>query len=440
MGKIAKFLFTCGLSVLILLLVVFTRSSRGISNLRDNFLATIPRAYIVTSGSMEPVIKVGSLVFTAPIESYYNGNIVTFRDGKKYVTHRIEARLHPEGNYDAPIFLTSGDANDTFDTKKLSHDQIVGRVFLSIPYVGYVADFAKTPRGFILFVIIPATIIAYEELKFLLEKTKSEISRRKKPKLQGSDGNRFTKAVVFIPMFGAAMVLTGLTGSYYKDTEVSKDNSMQAGVFDSPTPSVVQTVTLTPTPIPPANHVVISEVQITGGTSHTTDDFIELYNPTDSSINLGIDDYRLVKRSGSSVTDTSIVEFTAVHVIPAHGYFLWANSGYTTIGVAPDSASTDTLASSNSVAIRQGVANTIIDGLSWNNALQSFKEGTEFTPDPIANQSMERKAYSTSTQTTMESGADSLKGNGFDSGDNAIDFILRLVAQPQNSSSPTEMP
>ena len=52
---------------------------------------------------------------------------------------------------------------------------------------------------------------------------------------------------------------------------------------------------------------------------------------------------------------------------------------------------------------------------------------------------MERKALSTSDSTTML-GADSVKGNGYDTDSNALDFTLRLISQPQNSSSSTETP
>ena len=37
-------------------------------------------------------------------------------------------------------------------------------------------------------------------------------------------------------------------------------------------------------------------------------------------------------------------------------------------------------------------------------------------------------------------GADQLKGNGFDSDDNASDFIVRTAREPQNSASPAEAP
>ncbi|OGY26726.1 MAG: hypothetical protein A2Z11_00295 [Candidatus Woykebacteria bacterium RBG_16_43_9] len=223
--------------------------------------------------------------------------------------------------------------------------------------------------------------------------------------------------------------------SVFSDTETQTNNTISTATSFEP---------------PTADHIVISEVQTTGGTgggtSKLTDrDFIELYNPTNLAINLS--GYRVVKRTGSGVpNDTNVFTFTSSHVIPAHGYFLWASSespGFAS-SIGADVTSSETLASSNnSIALRLGPLNigTIIDALSWNPAAFSLKEGTEFSPNPGINESMERKALSTSTALTMAiGGSDQFRGNGFDSNNNAADFVLRTLSQPQNSSSPIEIP
>ena len=255
------------------------------------------------------------------------------------------------------------------------------------------------------------------------------------------------------------------TLSYFSLTSASTVNILAASdVFPtltgSITPTVIEitnmptlTLTLTPTPIgltntptptttpSVANHVVISEVQISGvGSGNSDNDFVEFYNPT--SLPFDLNGHRLVKRTGSSPNDTTLKSWTTSAVIPARGYYLWSNSSIAMI-ISADTSTTGTIAASNSIALRQGSEDTgtLVDSLSWNSASQSLKEGTEFSPNPSGGQSMERKAYLTSNAPAMGSaGTDELKGNGFDSNNNATDFYLRTVSQPQNSSSLTETP
>lgn len=189
-----------------------------------------------------------------------------------------------------------------------------------------------------------------------------------------------------------------------------------------------------------ADHVVISEAQ-TGRTGATTNDFIELYNPTPSAINLkGL---RLVRRAQTATTDTTIKSWTTDTFIPANGFYLWANSGYSAIAVAPDTTTTSTIADNNSIALRQGPENTgtIIDGLAWGSGhVASIGERTplqNISPD----KSLERKANALSTQASMGiGGLDELKGNAWDTDDNSADFVLSANSQPQNSLSLPENP
>lgn len=58
---------------------------------------------------------------------------------------------------------------------------------------------------------------------------------------------------------------------------------------------------------PPPSSLLISAVQITGGVGKTSEDFIELFNPNPSPVNLN--GYRLVKRTATATTDSSIKSF-----------------------------------------------------------------------------------------------------------------------------------
>ncbi|MBI2552472.1 lamin tail domain-containing protein [Candidatus Uhrbacteria bacterium] len=168
--------------------------------------------------------------------------------------------------------------------------------------------------------------------------------------------------------------------------------------------------------------LLISQVQITGGAGKTTNDFVELYNPTAAAVDLnGI---RLVKRTATGTSDTTLKSWTEAALVPSHGYYLWANSGFTAIAVTPDETTVGTIAPDNGIALRRGPENTgeIIDAVGWGTAANAFVEGTVFAANPGAGESIER----------LPGGAE---GNGADTNNNVADFVLRASADPRNSVS-----
>ncbi|OGV97210.1 signal peptidase I [Microgenomates group bacterium RBG_16_45_19] len=135
---------------------------------------------VVLSGSMAPSIPTGAVVLVqAKPFGYKTGDIITFsRSAKDFTTHRVAALADDQG---AIVYSTKGDANDSVDTQPVSLSQIKGSVFLTLPYLGYAVNYAKKPYGFILLVIIPSTIIVYEELKTIGSETKKAIKKFRRP-------------------------------------------------------------------------------------------------------------------------------------------------------------------------------------------------------------------------------------------------------------------
>lgn len=119
---------------------------------------------IVKSGSMEPAIPTGSLVFVRPSESYAVGDVITFgRDTAAEIptTHRI---IGVDGAGSTIQYQTMGDANEDPDPRAIAPGEVIGKVFLSVPYAGYILDFARTPWGFALMIGIPAGLIIVDEV------------------------------------------------------------------------------------------------------------------------------------------------------------------------------------------------------------------------------------------------------------------------------------
>jgi len=126
--------------------------------------------YIVEGGSMSPAFGLGSIVLVRPLApaAVQAGDIITYRDpdperADTIVTHRVMEVLPTE----PPSFITRGDANDADDPLPLSGGNLIGRVYYSVPYIGYLFSFVRTRTGILLLVIVPALLIIGSELRKL---------------------------------------------------------------------------------------------------------------------------------------------------------------------------------------------------------------------------------------------------------------------------------
>lgn len=141
---------------------------------------------IVKSGSMEPYIKTGGIVVIKPFENYVINDVVTFGEDTSTqipTTHRI---INVIGDGNSKQFVTKGDANDTEDPEAVSLSEVRGKVVLTVPYLGYILDFAKQPLGFGILVGIPALVIIIEEIGKIIRELKV-IKKRKS--LEGQQDN-----------------------------------------------------------------------------------------------------------------------------------------------------------------------------------------------------------------------------------------------------------
>ena len=113
---------------------------------------TIPKImggqiYTVISGSMEPAIPVGSLVYVEGIapEDVQENDVIAFyggRDSNAIITHRVVENRIIMGE-----FITKGDANQTNDMNPVQYDNLLGRVEWSVPEVGVIAQILTGTEG-----------------------------------------------------------------------------------------------------------------------------------------------------------------------------------------------------------------------------------------------------------------------------------------------------
>ncbi|MEK7176696.1 MAG: signal peptidase I [Patescibacteria group bacterium] len=134
---------------------------------------------IVKSGSMEPTIPTGSLVFVKPKAEYSVGDIITFgQDTKSEIptTHRITEVQVGEGG---TVFMTKGDANEEGDPQPVPASEVIGLVWFHVPYAGYIIDLARQPWGFTFLIGIPAALIIMDEALRIISEVR-EMRRRRR--------------------------------------------------------------------------------------------------------------------------------------------------------------------------------------------------------------------------------------------------------------------
>lgn len=89
--------------------------------------------FLITGGSMEPAIPVGSMVFVQPVapDALRAQDVVTYTLDGRTRTHRI-VEVNPDGS-----FTTRGDANQVNDPEHVTFAGRAGLVRAHVPWLGY---------------------------------------------------------------------------------------------------------------------------------------------------------------------------------------------------------------------------------------------------------------------------------------------------------------
>jgi signal peptidase len=119
----------------------------------------------VLSGSMEPAVGTGDVVFGMQISARdaRAGEVITFREPgeSRLITHRLvtvragRAKLH---------MVTKGDANKVVERWSIPPDGRIGRVAYRVPKLGYALAEIRGSHGRLLLLVVPAVLLAIYEL------------------------------------------------------------------------------------------------------------------------------------------------------------------------------------------------------------------------------------------------------------------------------------
>ncbi|GAA0549473.1 signal peptidase I [Halorubrum ejinorense] len=122
-------------------------------------------SFVVLTASMTPAIAPGDVVIVADRDptAIAEGDVITFMRGTSDVpvTHRV---IDVVGEGGTLAFETMGDANEGPDPGFVPAGNLVGVVALTIPWIGYVIQFAGTQAGFVALVLLPFGLLAVTEV------------------------------------------------------------------------------------------------------------------------------------------------------------------------------------------------------------------------------------------------------------------------------------
>lgn len=123
--KIKDFVFRIIYILLIIYLLIFVPSLWG------------QKPLVVISGSMEPTLKVGGVLYYEKIniDELDEGDILVYQANDHIISHRIVDIIEDD-------FITKGDKNNSVDNYLVNSNQVLGKgTNWSIPYIGYYADY-----------------------------------------------------------------------------------------------------------------------------------------------------------------------------------------------------------------------------------------------------------------------------------------------------------
>jgi len=347
----------------VLLVVIAALSFAPVLHIPGNF-----KSLVVLSGSMEPKIHVGSVVVVKPAPTYAVGDIVTFphpTSPADLITHRIES-------IENGVIKTKGDANKTPDNWEVAVGDVVGQVRFSIPYLGYAVNFAKTPKGFVLFIILPALLIIFNEILAIKREIEKGYEKKFKEAVKAKGGGASGTALAAIFTLFSLAVSTGTSWALFSDTEKSTGNTITVGVWASP------------------GDVVINELMWMGSSGDSDDEWLELRNTTGAEIDIG--GWQLTKWV-SGDHEELMLTIPDGRTIPANGYFLISrlSEAVSAISVGPDLVD-------SSVVLRNDDLQIKLYRGDWTNSYNLIDTADDGDGSPLAGdngsikKSMERNA------------------------------------------------
>ena len=140
--------------------------------MKGDFTPPKYNAYVVETGSMIPEILVKDVVLTKKIdtEDIKVGDVITFISADPRlpgitITHRI-VDIYTDPVTGEVSYQTKGDNNNSIDSTLTPSYNVLGKVILKLPKLGYLQDFLIDMSGWIYVILLPClAIVSYDIMK-----------------------------------------------------------------------------------------------------------------------------------------------------------------------------------------------------------------------------------------------------------------------------------
>lgn len=166
------------ITVLIVLAIIVYFVDQGIGKKNGLTRAPLFGAYVIITGSMEPNVKIFDAVITVreSKEDIKVNDIITFVSPNPHhngatITHRVIGIVKLDNG--KVSYRTKGDSNPIPDSSLVNYENIVGKVILKIPKVGYLQSVISNNKLLVL-IVIPCMFIIFSDLFSYLKRKLNE--------------------------------------------------------------------------------------------------------------------------------------------------------------------------------------------------------------------------------------------------------------------------
>lgn len=174
--------------VIIVIVFIYNIILLGISGLDDkkNISFFGLRAYMITTNSMEPNIKINDVIICKRTkeDNIKVGDIITFFKEEKIITHRI---IQIDNNGEKKQYITKGDNNEVEDGEKIELEQIQGKLVINIPGLG---NLLKALENNIIVLVIILVILICCFIKILINEKKEKRREQRRIEEAKSEKNK----------------------------------------------------------------------------------------------------------------------------------------------------------------------------------------------------------------------------------------------------------